>query len=44
MNSINTNQEQSTTAPAQATIVDEFFENGPHTNPEETISNISPTI
>jgi hypothetical protein len=33
MNSANNNQEQLTT--------DDFFENGPHTNPEETIANIT---
>jgi len=33
MNSKNNKQEQTTT--------DEFFENGPHTNPEETIANIT---
>jgi hypothetical protein len=35
MNSKNKNSEQTTT--------DDFFENGPHTNPEETMGNITST-
>ncbi len=39
MNSMNNNQEQSA-IPAPS-VNDEFFENGPLTNPEETIANIT---
>ncbi|CAF3352517.1 unnamed protein product [Rotaria socialis] len=45
MNSMNNNQEQSTAGPPMvalsSTVNDEFFENGPLTNPEETIVNIT---
>jgi hypothetical protein len=41
MNSMNNNQEQSTIPPRPASVNDEFFENGPLTNPEETIANIT---
>jgi hypothetical protein len=39
MNSMNNNQEQSA-IPAPS-VNDEFFANGPLTNPEETIANIT---
>ena len=42
MNSMNNNQEQST-IPSPSTN-DEFFENGPLTNPEETIANITASV
>ncbi|CAF4377249.1 unnamed protein product, partial [Rotaria magnacalcarata] len=45
MNSMNNNQEQSTAGPPivalSSAVNDEFFENGPLTNPEETIVNIT---
>jgi hypothetical protein len=43
MNSMNNNQEQSTTVPAQEAPNDEFFENGPLTDPEETVANATPS-
>ncbi len=43
MNSMNNNQEQITIPPrpASSSVTDEFFENGPLTNPEETLANIT---
>jgi len=41
---MNNNQEQITIPPprpASSSVNDEFFENGPLTNPEETIGNIT---
>ncbi len=43
MNSMNNNQEQVRISPrpASSSVNDEFFDNGPLTNPEETIANIT---
>ncbi|CAF3390997.1 unnamed protein product [Rotaria sp. Silwood1] len=47
MNSMNNNQEQTTIGPPitlSSSVNDEFFENGPLTNPEETMATISTLI
>jgi hypothetical protein len=38
MNSMNNTKEQSATGPL---VTDEFFENGPYTNPEESITTMT---
>lgn len=44
MNSMNNNNQEQvpiSPRPISASVNDEFFDNGPHTNPEETIDNIT---